>query len=121
MIEWSDTDLMVRDSVRQFVDKEVRPHLDELKSGAMSPYPIARKLFPLGARIDDEPWMGCRPCTPDMMPIIGPAVRHKDLWFAFGHAHHGLTLGPITGRMIAEMMTGSDLTVDPSPFRVDRF
>src|SRR6201997_4760753 len=45
MIEWSDTDLMVRDSVRQFVDKEIRPHLDELETGAMSPYPIARKLF----------------------------------------------------------------------------
>ncbi|HWY00805.1 MAG TPA: acyl-CoA dehydrogenase family protein [Mycobacterium sp.] len=45
MIEWSDTDLMVRDAVRQFVDKEIRPHLDELENGAMSPYPIARKLF----------------------------------------------------------------------------
>jgi D-amino-acid dehydrogenase len=83
--------------------------------------PIARRLFPLGARIDGEPWMGRRPCTPDMMPIIGPAMRHRNLWFAFGHAHHGLTLGPVTGRMIAEMMTGSDLIVDPSPFRVERF
>ena len=45
MIEWSDTDLMVRDAVRQFVDKEIRPHLDELETGAMSPYPVARKLF----------------------------------------------------------------------------
>lgn len=45
MFEWSDTDLMVRDAVRQFVDKEIRPHLDELESGAMAPYPIARKLF----------------------------------------------------------------------------
>ncbi|MGO9155783.1 acyl-CoA dehydrogenase family protein [Mycobacterium sp.] len=45
MIEWSDTDLMVRDTVRQFVDKEIRPHLDELESGELSPYPIARKLF----------------------------------------------------------------------------
>ena len=45
MFEWSDTDLMVRDAVRQFVDKEVRPHLDELESGELSPYPIARKLF----------------------------------------------------------------------------
>ena len=45
MIEWSDTDLMVRDAVRQFVDKEIRPHLDELETGALSPYPIARKLF----------------------------------------------------------------------------
>src|ERR1700689_885294 len=45
MIEWSDTDLMVRDAVRQFVDKEIRPHLDELETGALSPYPIARKRF----------------------------------------------------------------------------
>jgi alkylation response protein AidB-like acyl-CoA dehydrogenase len=45
MIEWSETDLMVRDTVRQFIDKEIRPHLDELESGAMSPYPLARKLF----------------------------------------------------------------------------
>jgi alkylation response protein AidB-like acyl-CoA dehydrogenase len=45
MIEWSDTDLMVRDAVRQFVDKEIRPHLDELETGEISPYPIARKLF----------------------------------------------------------------------------
>lgn len=45
MIEWSDTDLMIRDAVRQFIDKEIRPHLDELETGALSPYPIARKLF----------------------------------------------------------------------------
>ena len=45
MIEWSDTDLMVRDTVRQFIDKEIRPHLDELETGELSPYPIARKLF----------------------------------------------------------------------------
>ncbi|ASL47331.1 D-amino acid dehydrogenase 1 [Burkholderia sp. AD24] len=83
--------------------------------------PVARKLFPLGERLDDEPWMGRRPCTPDMMPIIGPARNHRDLWFAFGHAHHGLTLGPITGRLIAEMMTGEETVVDPRPFRAERF
>lgn len=83
--------------------------------------PAARELFPLGARLDDEPWMGCRPCTPDMLPIIGPAPCHKSMWFAFGHAHHGLTLGPVTGRLIAEMMTGSETLCDPAPFRVERF
>lgn len=83
--------------------------------------PIARTFFPLGARLDAEPWLGRRPCTPDMMPIIGPAPRQKQLWFAFGHAHHGLTLGPITGRLIADMMTGDTPVVDPTPFRVDRF
>ena len=45
MIEWSDVDLAVRDAVRQFVDKEVRPHVDALESGEMEPYPIIRKLF----------------------------------------------------------------------------
>ncbi|KAA1251071.1 acyl-CoA dehydrogenase [Mycobacterium simiae] len=45
MFEWSDTDLMLRDAVRQFIDKEIRPNLDELETGALSPYPIARKLF----------------------------------------------------------------------------
>jgi alkylation response protein AidB-like acyl-CoA dehydrogenase len=45
MIEWSETDLMMRDAVRQFVNKEIRPHLDELETGELSPYPIARKFF----------------------------------------------------------------------------
>lgn len=83
--------------------------------------PVARALFPLGERVDPKPWMGVRPCTPDMMPIIGPAPRHKGLWFAFGHAHHGLTLGPVTGRLIAEMMTGETPFTDPTPYRADRF
>lgn len=83
--------------------------------------PLARDIFPLGARLDAQPWLGCRPCTPDMMPVIGPAPKHDNLWFAFGHAHHGLTLGPVTGRLIAEMMTGVPTVVDPRPFRADRF
>jgi D-amino-acid dehydrogenase len=83
--------------------------------------PIARALFPLAERLDNEPWMGARPCTPDMMPIIGKAPRHEGLWFAFGHAHHGLTLGPVTGRLIGEMMTGETPFVDPAPYRADRF
>ena len=83
--------------------------------------PIARDLFPLAERLDTEPWMGARPCTPDMLPIIGKAPRHANLWFAFGHAHHGLTLGPVTGRLIGEMMTGEQPFVDPAPYRADRF
>jgi D-amino-acid dehydrogenase len=83
--------------------------------------PIARELFPLGDRLDADPWMGSRPCTPDMMPVIGRAPRHGNLWFAFGHAHHGFTLGPVTGRLIGEMVTGEKPFVDPAPYRADRF
>ncbi|MGH3638823.1 MAG: acyl-CoA dehydrogenase family protein [Mycobacterium sp.] len=45
MFEWSDTDVIMRDTMRTFIDKEIRPHLDALESGELSPYPIARKLF----------------------------------------------------------------------------
>ncbi len=83
--------------------------------------PIARDLFPLAERLDREPWMGSRPCMPDMLPVIGPAPRHKDMWFAFGHAHHGLTLGAVTGRMVAEMVVGETPFVDPAPFSALRF
>lgn len=83
--------------------------------------PIARKLFPITNRLEESPWMGNRPCTPDMLPIIGPAPGYADLWFAFGHGHHGLTLGPVTGRLLAEMMTGEELITNPEPFSPKRF
>ena len=83
--------------------------------------PIARDLFPLAERVDTEPWMGARPCTPDMLPVIGRAPRHANLWFAFGHAHHGLTLGAVTGRLVAELVTGETPFVDPAPYSAGRF
>ena len=82
---------------------------------------VARTIFPLGGRLDAEPWMGARPCTPDMMPIIGKAPRHRDVWFAFGHAHHGLTLGPITGRVLAEAMLGETPIIPIDAYAPDRF
>ena len=45
MFEWSDTDLIMRDAVREFIEKEIRPNQDALETGELSPYPIARKLF----------------------------------------------------------------------------
>ncbi|HUM00053.1 MAG TPA: acyl-CoA dehydrogenase family protein [Mycobacterium sp.] len=45
MIEWSESDLLIRDAVRGFIDKELRPNVDALESGEMTPYPIIRKLF----------------------------------------------------------------------------
>src|SRR5450755_2009461 len=83
--------------------------------------PRAHALFPLGEPVDAKPWMGARPCLPDMLPVIGRAPRHAGLWFDFGHHHHGLTLGPATGRLLAEMMTGETPFADPTPFAVERF
>jgi D-amino-acid dehydrogenase len=83
--------------------------------------PLARELFPLGDRLEPAAWMGRRPCLPDMVPVIGRGARHPGLWFAFGHAHHGFTLGPVTGRLLAEMMTGETPFADPSFYAADRF
>lgn len=82
---------------------------------------IARTLYPLGERLDAEPWLGRRPCLPDMRPVIGAAPNHEGLWFNFGHAHHGLTLGPVTGRLLAELMTGAPTFTDPAPYSPSRF
>ena len=89
-------------------------HLDRLE-------PFGRQLFPLAERRDPQPWLGRRPCMPDMAPVIGPAPRHKGLWFDFGHQHLGLTLGPVSGALLAQMMVGETPFVDPRPFRADRF
>jgi D-amino-acid dehydrogenase len=83
--------------------------------------PAARALYPLADRIDERPWLGCRPCLPDLLPIIGASPRHKGLWLDFGHHHLGFTLGPVSGRLIAELMTGKEPFTDPTPYRAERF
>ena len=83
--------------------------------------PLARELFPLAEHLEPEPWMGRRPCLPDMVPVIGKGGRHHGLWFAFGHAHHGFTLGPVTGRLLAEMMTGEEPFTKASFYAASRF
>jgi D-amino-acid dehydrogenase len=83
--------------------------------------PFARELFPVGARKDAAPWMGRRPCLPDMRPVIGPFPGKPGLWLDFAHHHLGLTLGPVSGRLLAELMSGEAPLVDPAPFRAERF
>lgn len=84
-----------------------------LESSA-TPYQIrnaqraAGELFELGEPVEDTAWFGNRPCMPGMLPVVGQAPRHKGLWFNFGHGHQGFTLGPTTGRMLANAMAGNE-------------
>ena len=96
---------------------EAPPHLQQLAAAER----VAKQLFPLGERLDDKPWKGARPCTPDMKPVIGPAPKQDGLWLALGHGHQGFTLGPATGRLLAQMMEGETPEIDMAPFRADRF
>lgn len=66
-------------------------------------------------------WMGHRPSTPDGMPCIGLASGCQDVVHAFGHGHIGLTAGPATGKLVADLIAGRTPKVDPTPFSVRRF
>ena len=81
----------------------------------------ARDLFELGARIEDKPWQGTRPCMPDMLPVIGRSQKEQGLWMNFGHGHQGFTLGPASADMLATMMDGGTPAIDMQPFRPDRY
>ena len=83
--------------------------------------PLAREAFPAAGPVESKPWLGARPGTPDSLPIIGRAPRHPNLWLAFGHASIGFALGPVTGRLIAEMMSGEAPLLDPVPYSATRF
>lgn len=83
--------------------------------------PFAKKVFPLADRVDAEPWLGARPCLPDMLPAIGPIPGNSGLWADFGHHHLGFTLGPVTGRLVSELVTGATPFTDPAPYRPARF
>ena len=66
-------------------------------------------------------WCGLRPCTPDGLPIVGPVPGCEGLFIAMGHAMLGLTLGPITGKLVAEMVLDGAPSRNIDALRVNRF
>jgi D-amino-acid dehydrogenase len=68
-----------------------------------------------------ETWMGSRPTLPDYLPAIGRSTRSHNLIYAFGHQHLGLTMGPITGELVAQLATGAATSVALGPFSLARF
>jgi glycine/D-amino acid oxidase-like deaminating enzyme len=66
-------------------------------------------------------WMGHRPSTPDSLPVIGRARRTPDVVYAFGHGHVGMAAAPMTGKLVAELVSGAPTSVDVAPFNAERF
>jgi glycine/D-amino acid oxidase-like deaminating enzyme len=66
-------------------------------------------------------WAGLRPVTPDMLPIIGPDPEDQSLIYACGHSRNGVLMAPLTGDLIADLVTGTPLSLDLSQFRPGRF
>jgi D-amino-acid dehydrogenase len=66
-------------------------------------------------------WAGLRPCAPDGLPVIGRPSALPGLVLATGHAMKGLSLAPVTGRLVAELVAGEAPSHDLAPFSPDRF
>jgi glycine/D-amino acid oxidase-like deaminating enzyme len=66
-------------------------------------------------------WAGLRPWLPDHLPAVGPSSAVGGLWLATGHEGAGVALGPVSGRLVAQLYAGEEPVVDPAPFSPDRF
>lgn len=80
-----------------------------------------RRLYPSVRTESFTEWMGHRPCLPDSMPAIGIPRAVPGLVVAFGHGHNGMTSGPVTGRLVADLVAGRQPFLDPAPYSPDRF
>ena len=80
-----------------------------------------KKYFPKMTFDTVTQWMGQRPMLPDSLPIISRSPQHANLFYAFGHGHYGLTQGPTTGRLIADLIQNQDNVHDLTNYRFDRF
>jgi D-amino-acid dehydrogenase len=90
-------------------------------------YTRARRMVRRAARAvrnleqrEQSAWLGFRPSTPNSVPFLGRAPAHDNVFCAFGGAHIGMTLGPISGRITADLVAGRDPGVDLAAYRLDR-
>jgi D-amino-acid dehydrogenase len=84
--------------------------------------PFVRSVLPESAALSlQREWIGYRPSTPDSLPVIGPSAHNKNVIYAFGHGHLGLTLSAITAELVKVMVKGDTAPFDLTPYRINRF
>jgi len=82
--------------------------------------PEARALFPALSGKPQAEWAGNRPCTPDSLPIIDK-LPDEEIYLATGHGHLGLTQGPVSGKLIDQLMAGETTDIPLAPYGLARF
>ena len=104
--------------------------LTELGGAAAPPDPTrwewlernARALLPeLPARDEGYDWIGFRPTTTDLLPVISWSETRPDVLHCFGHGHYGVTQGAVSGRLVEQMVSGVETDVDMAPYSISRF
>lgn len=81
----------------------------------------ARAIFPGLPEKPDRDWMGFRPSLPDSLPVIGPSAGGAEVIHAFGHGHLGVTMAPVTARIVADLLAGRPPHIDLAPVSPGRF
>ena len=81
----------------------------------------ARQLFPDLQHGEPSYWLGLRPSMPDSLPVLGPVPNRPGLFLAFGHGHFGMTGGPPSGRLVADLVVRGSSSIDPTPYGIRRF
>lgn len=92
-----------------------RARLDALERGA-----AAALHEPVGPAKREE-WFGWRPMTWDDLPILGAVPGQPGLWLAVGHGMMGVSMSAVTGRLLADLVTGREPVLDPAPYAITRF
>ena len=92
-----------------------RPRLEQLTNSS------SRYLINIGDAAVRSEWCGLRPCLPDGLPAVGPLSPYTGLFLATGHAMMGLTLGPVTGKLIAECVLDGSPSIDITALCPGRF
>ncbi|MGB1872689.1 MAG: NAD(P)/FAD-dependent oxidoreductase, partial [Candidatus Puniceispirillaceae bacterium] len=101
----------------ELTDRDAPPDYTQIRASVA----LAREAHDMKAEIETDPWMGRRPTMVDSLPVIGPAPRHRGLWFNFGHQHVGLSMAPGSALAITAMVADTPPPLDTTPFRAERF
>jgi len=88
---------------------------------ARSLLPVVRRMLPAIDTTEESAWLGFRPSLPDSLPVLGYSTKSDNVLYAFGHQHLGITLGPISGLIIADLIAGRNPGLDLYPYRPGRF
>lgn len=83
--------------------------------------PLAQQMLPKLETHEESVWLGHRPSLPDSLPVLGYSSKSKNVVYAFGHQHLGMTLAAITGEIIADLLSNKKPRVPICPYRANRF
>ena len=84
--------------------------------------PLVERMLPGRLRLEEQSvWLGHRPSLPDSLPVLGFATRSNNVVYAFGHQHLGLTMGPASALIVADLIAGRQSAIDLAPYRANRF